>query len=65
MAFTGAYAIFVTFIGALIVVFPPGSAVGAEADNRIFGIVILVGGLACLAWFVAMVRARLVHPERP
>lgn len=48
--------------GALILAFPPGSAVGAERSNAWFG----VGLLACaaLAWAMAalQVRARVIHP---
>lgn len=57
---------FLTAIGVLITVYPPGSAVGAESENRWFGIALLVVG--ALTWVIPAlrIRARLRHPlQRP
>ena len=43
-----------TAAGALMVLHPPGSAVGAESSNRWFGVGLLVVGL--LAWIVPASR---------
>lgn len=49
-------------IGALLVAFPPGSAVGAEASNRWFGVALLA--VAALAWVIVAlrIRQRRAHP---
>jgi hypothetical protein len=52
----------VTAAGALVTMYPPGSAVGAENSNRWFGVALLVFGAAGWLMFVARVRARIVHP---
>lgn len=49
--------------GALVIRFPPGSAVGAESTNRRFGVGLAV--LGAVGWLMAAVRvrARIVPPE--
>lgn len=50
--------------GALVIAFPPGQAVGAEASNRWFGVGLVVVG--ALGWVMVGlgIRARMIHPER-
>ena len=64
IAFALFAAVFLSAIGWLVVVQPPGSAVGAEESNRWFGWVLAAFGAA--AWIVAGSRivARLRHPIR-
>lgn len=49
-------------VGTLVVMFPPGSAVGATASNRWFGVAVL--GIALATWLtlVGWIRARRAHP---
>ena len=50
-------------LGTVVIVFPPGSGVGAEESNRWFGLVLLT--LATVAWVSGgmRMRARRAHPE--
>lgn len=48
--------------GLLLVVYPPGSAVGAERSNRLFGVGVLVLGALTWAALTSRVRARARHP---
>lgn len=60
------FALFATTVlgscGSLMVVHPPGSAVGEADHNRWFGVAILVAAVGALALFVARIVARLRHP---
>ena len=60
------FALFATTVlgscGSLVVVHPPGSAVGAENENRWFGVAILVAAACSFALLVARIVARLRHP---
>lgn len=49
--------------GVLVMLAPPGGAVGAQASNRWFGVMLAAAGL--VGWVVtgAWVRGRVVHPE--
>jgi len=49
--------------GSLVVVNPPGSAVGAADQNRWFGVAILVFASVALALVVLRCAARLRHPK--
>jgi hypothetical protein len=51
-----------TAAGALVVVYPPGSAVGAESSNRVFGYAILALSVFGWGFFASRVRTRLRHP---
>jgi hypothetical protein len=61
--FTIFAALVVTGVGALMVVHPPGAAVGAEASNRLFGWGIL--GIGVLGWILPALyivqRSRAPH----
>lgn len=61
VAFSMGSAAFLTGVGALVTMFPPGSAVGAESSNRWFGIGLLAIGV--LTWIVPTLRIgqRLRH----
>lgn len=48
--------------GLLIVVHPPGSGVGAEHSNRLFGVGALALGALTWAMLASRVRARTRHP---
>lgn len=48
--------------GALVILHPPGSAVGAEESNRWFGYGMVVLGVIASLVFAARVRGRLAHP---
>ncbi len=48
--------------GLLLVVYPPGSAVGAERSNRLFGVGVLALGALTWAALASRVRARARHP---
>ncbi len=48
--------------GLLLVVYPPGSAVGAERSNRLFGVGVLALGALTWAVLTSRVRARARHP---
>lgn len=62
---TSVLASVLTALGALIVIHPPGSDVGAAASNRWFGMALLV--LAAIAWIAVprRIRARRAHPIVP
>lgn len=62
IAVTLLYASFLSGVGVLIVLYPPGSAVGADSENRWFGVALLVLGLSCIGWGVAMIRAHVKYP---
>jgi hypothetical protein len=65
VAFSMSAAAFLTAVGALVTMFPPGSAVGAESSNRWFGIGLLTIGV--LTWIVPTLRVtrRLRHRGVP
>lgn len=48
--------------GLLLVVSPPGSDVGAEHHNRLFGVAVLVLGALTWAMLVSRIRVRAHHP---
>lgn len=48
--------------GLLLVVSPPGSDVGAEHHNRLFGVAVLVLGALTWAMLVSRTRVRAHHP---
>lgn len=56
-----AAALFAT--GALVVLHPPGAAVGAERSNQWFGVALVALGVVASLVFVQRLRARLNHPE--
>ncbi len=49
--------------GALVIAFPPGSAVGAEQSNQWFGVALVAFGMIAWVNFAFGVRARMIHPE--
>lgn len=49
--------------GSLVVVHPPGSAVGAADQNRWFGVAILVFALVAFVLVISRAVARLRHPK--
>lgn len=48
--------------GALIIAFPPGSAVGAQESNGLFGVALCVAGAIALLLLVRL-GARQLHPS--
>lgn len=52
-------------VGALVVLHPPGTAVGAAASNQLFGVGLIVLGLVAAWVLVARVRGRRLHPKAP
>jgi hypothetical protein len=49
--------------GALVVLVPPGSAVGAARSNQGFGVVLLLGGLVSALVWVWRIAQRRAHPH--
>jgi hypothetical protein len=62
IVFASLFAILLSAVGALLILHPPGAAVGAEQSNRWFGVAML--GFGVLAWlvFAVRVRGRRAHP---
>lgn len=63
IVFTFVTAIVLSAAGALVIAFPPGSAVGAEQSNQWFGVGLAVLGV--IGWVMAglAIRGRIVHPQ--
>ena len=55
--------LFLGTCGSLVTVHPPGSAVGAESENRWFGVGILVFAGLAFVLVVAKIVAHLRHPK--
>jgi hypothetical protein len=62
VAFAGVLAAVLSAAAALLVLHPPGAAVGAEESNRRFGVGLAGLGAAAWAVFAARARGRLRHP---
>ncbi|MBL8954520.1 MAG: hypothetical protein JNK82_27320 [Myxococcaceae bacterium] len=54
--------LFLAGVGAIVVINPPGAAVGAQDDNRWFGWGLLAFAFGGLVVFAARLRARVLHP---
>ena len=65
IAFALVAASLLSIVGVLLVTIPPGSAVGAEASNRWFGVGVLTGAAAFWTAFGLRIRARRKHPRAP
>lgn len=61
-AFMFVAAALLSAVAWLVIVHPPGAAVGAESENRWFGVGIGVFALAGWALGIQMIRARVIHP---
>lgn len=62
VASMGVAALALSAFGLLLVVYPPGSAVGAERGNRLVGVVVLALGALTWATLASRIRARARHP---
>jgi hypothetical protein len=49
-------------LGSLVILHPPGAAVGAERSNQPFGVAAVVGGLIAAVTVALRVRRRWLHP---
>ncbi len=54
-----------TALGVLMIVHPPGAAVGAEQSNRWFGVGLALLGAYLWLLFMVRLRGRLAHPVVP
>jgi hypothetical protein len=63
IAFAFVAGLVLSAVGALVIRFPPGSAIGAESSNRWVGVGLAVFGAVGWLMFAARVRGRIVHPE--
>ncbi|MEO8797918.1 MAG: hypothetical protein ABI551_08540 [Polyangiaceae bacterium] len=63
IAFSCVAALALSAAGALIVAFPPGSAVDAERSNQWFGAILIVCGAFFWVQVVLRARGRILHPE--
>lgn len=65
LVFASLVAVVLFAAGTLVIVHPPGAAVGAESSNRWFGIGMVGLGAIALLVFVGRLRGRLAHPVVP
>ena len=65
VAVVGLLAAVLWAVGALVVLHPPGTAVGAAASNQRFGVGLIVLGVVAAAVCAARARSRRLHPTAP
>jgi DNA-directed RNA polymerase subunit RPC12/RpoP len=62
VVFAGLLAAALSAAGALVMLHPPGTAVGADQSNRWFGVGMAVLGAVAWLVFASRIRGRLLHP---
>jgi hypothetical protein len=65
VAVMGLFAAVLWGVGALVVIHPPGSAVGAAASNQRFGVGLIALGVVAAAMCTLRVRRRRLYPTTP